>query len=88
MVRWHYCGLICTSCRIAKVRNDKIKGTTIAIVILRVIVVDRVVMIEVTKKMVLSRRNEVENEPANFRSFCKEVDLGHLIFNQHFRESR
>ena len=58
-------------CRNAKVRNDKIKGTTIAIVILSVVVVDRVIMIEVTKKMVdpqvLSHRNEVENEPAIFR---------------------
>ena len=88
MVRWHYGGRICTSCRNAKVRNDKIKGTTIAIVILSVVVIDRLVMIDVTKKMVLSHRNEVENEPAIFRSFCKEVDLGHLIFNQHFRDSR
>ena len=56
-------------------RNDKIKGTTIAIVILSVVVIDRVVMIDVTKKMVLSHRNEVENEPAIFRSFCKEVGI-------------
>ena len=56
-------------------RNDKIKGTMIALVILSVVVIDRVVMIEVTKKMVLSHRNEVENEPAIFRSFCKEVGV-------------
>ena len=53
-------------CSNAKVRNDKLKGTTTAIVIL--VVIDRVlvVMIDVMKEMVdpevLSRRNEVENE--------------------------
>ena len=56
-------------CRNAKVRNDKLKETTIAIVIL--LVIDRVpvVMIDVMKKMVdpevLSRRSEVENETAH-----------------------
>ena len=40
-----------------------------------VVVIDRVVMIDVTKKMVLSHRNEVENEPAIFRSVCKEVGV-------------
>ena len=58
-------------CRNAKVRNDKIKGTTIEIVIL--LVRDRVldVMIDVMKEMVdpevLFRRNEVENETSNVR---------------------
>ena len=56
-------------------RNDKIKWTTIAIVILSVAVIDRVVMIDMTKKLLLSHRNEVENEPAIFRSFCKEVGV-------------
>ena len=39
-----------------------------------------------TKKMVLSHRNEVENEPAIFVHSVQK--LGYLIFNQHFRDSR
>ena len=58
-------------CRSVKVRNGKIKGVTITIVILVVIDTVLVVMIDVMKKMVdpqvLSRRNEVENETANVR---------------------
>ena len=58
-------------CRNAKVRNDKIQGTTIAIAILLVIGRVLVVTIDVMKKMMdpelLSRRNEVENETANAR---------------------
>ena len=70
MVRWHFCGFI-LRCSNAKVRNDKIKERTIAVVIL--VVIDRVlvVMIDVMKKMVdpevLSRGNEVENETADVR---------------------